>query len=183
MWYEAHTITGSRHKDKYIYISSYRNKICLKTETSRTSRTNWVWSKTTESMVQLQALQIQKHLFIFTMLLNFVPVDISHLSFGACLVLASKEHHSMARYGAWWHVTPVPRITCWESPSFFPPFLHIASNQELKEGEAWKWGYLKTTFTDYQSASILLRTLMKVHRLTVMMEMWRPQLSSVLQNW
>ena len=52
-------------------------------------------------MVQLQTLQIQKHLFIFTMLLNFVPVDISHLSFGT------------------WHVTPVPRITCWESPKLF----------------------------------------------------------------
>ena len=93
---------------------------------------NWVWSKTTEGMVQLHALQIQKHLFIFTMLLNFVPVDISHLSFG--FVLASKEHHSMARYGAWWHVTPVPRITCWESLKFFPSVFAYCKQSRTEGG-------------------------------------------------
>ena len=51
--------------------------------------------QTTEGIVQLQALQIQKHLFIFIMLLNFVPVDVSHLSFGTRL-----SYHSMARYKA-----------------------------------------------------------------------------------
>ena len=74
---------------------------------------NWVWSKTTESMVQLQALQIQKHLFIFTMLLNFV---------------------CMARYGVRWHVKPVPWIMCWESPELFPSVFAYCKQSRTEGG-------------------------------------------------
>ena len=108
-------------------------------------------------------------------------------SVGTCLVFVASMNarclHSMVMHGAWWYNTCAVYHVLRNPQAFCPPFLHTASNQELKEGEAWEWGYLKTTFTDYQSASIILRTLMRVHRLTVMMEMWRPQWSSAQQNW